>query len=75
MIRREPDPHDNRSKAVALTTAGKRLVEEILPEHWGNEGRLLAGLASEERAQLASLLERLAASLGDVPKARPRART
>jgi DNA-binding MarR family transcriptional regulator len=66
LIRREPDPHDKRSKAVAVTAQGKRLVEEILPEHWANEGRLLRDLSSDERADLAALLERLAVSLGDV---------
>jgi DNA-binding MarR family transcriptional regulator len=66
LVRREPDLHDKRSKAVALTPEGKRLVEDILPEHWGNENRLLGDLSGEERADLATLLERLAVSLGDV---------
>jgi len=70
LIRREPDPDDKRSKAVTLTPEGKRLVEEILPEHWSNEGHLLGDLTSKERAELASLLEKLAVSLGDVPDVR-----
>ncbi len=65
LIRREPDPHDGRSTAVALTREGKRLVEAILPEHVANEGRLLGGLSDEERTTLAALLEALAVSLGD----------
>jgi DNA-binding PadR family transcriptional regulator len=65
LIRREPDPSDGRSTAVALTGKGKHLVETILPEHVANELRLLGELSSKERNQLAGLLEALAVSLGD----------
>jgi DNA-binding MarR family transcriptional regulator len=65
LIRREPDPNDGRSKAVALTPQGKRLVEAILPEHVANEQRLLGELSGRERTELAGLLETLAVSLGD----------
>jgi DNA-binding MarR family transcriptional regulator len=65
LIRRAPDPNDGRSTTVALTPAGKRLVETILPGHTANERRLLDGLTARERAQLAALLERLAVTLDD----------
>jgi DNA-binding MarR family transcriptional regulator len=75
LIRRELDPNDRRSTAVALTREGKRLVETILPEHVANEQRLLSGLSTRERAELARLLEELAVSLGDAADARlPRRR-
>jgi DNA-binding MarR family transcriptional regulator len=75
LIRREPDPNDKRSTAVALTREGKRLVETILPEHVANEQRLLIGLSNPERAELARLLEDLALSLGDeAAPPRPRRR-
>ena len=73
LIRRERDPNDGRSTAVALTGSGKRLVEAVLPEHVANERRLLAALSGKERAQLAALLERLAVSLGDAADGRLRA--
>jgi DNA-binding MarR family transcriptional regulator len=72
LIRREPDPNDGRSTAVALTPEGKRLVEAILPDHVANEQRLLSELTSKERAELAGLLEALALSLGDEANARVR---
>jgi DNA-binding MarR family transcriptional regulator len=71
LIRREPHPDDGRSTAVTLTPAGKRLADEILPEHVENERRLLEELSAEERAELAGLLEALAVALGDVGDAGP----
>jgi DNA-binding MarR family transcriptional regulator len=65
LISREPDPNDGRSTAVSLTREGKRLVDEILPEHVANEQRLLSELSNKERVELARLLETLAVSLGD----------
>jgi DNA-binding MarR family transcriptional regulator len=72
LIRRQPDPNDGRSTVVSLTREGKRLVEAILPEHVANEQRLLSGLRSKERADLAALLQMLAISLGDDADARRR---
>jgi DNA-binding MarR family transcriptional regulator len=72
LIRREPDPTDRRSSAVSLTPEGKRLVEAILPEHVANEERLLSELSTEQRVELARLLETLAISLGDDASARRR---
>jgi DNA-binding MarR family transcriptional regulator len=74
LIRREPDPADRRSTAVALTPEGKRLVEAALAEHVANERRLLGELTSKDRAELARLLERLALCLGDEAEARPHRR-
>jgi DNA-binding MarR family transcriptional regulator len=72
LIRREPDPNDGRSTTVLLTREGKRLVEELLPEHVANEDRLLGELSSKERAEFARLLETLAVSLGDEADTRVR---
>ncbi len=65
LIRRGSDPNDGRSSLVLLTSAGKHLVEAILPEHIANERRLVGELSAKERLDLASLLEGLAVSLGD----------
>lgn len=67
LICREPDPDDRRSTIVALTGAGKRLVDAILPEHVANQRRLVSGLRKSEQAELARLLAALAVSLGDEP--------
>jgi DNA-binding MarR family transcriptional regulator len=74
LIARERDPADRRSTAVTLTRDGKRLVEQVLPEHLANEQRLLAGLSAKQRGELAGLLEALAVSFGDGDDARARRR-
>ena len=58
-IRRVPDASDGRSMLVALTPAGKRLIDRILGPHYENEDRLLSALSHEERDRLAGLLRRL----------------
>lgn len=58
-IHRIPDPEDGRSMLVALTPAGKQLIERVLRPHYDNGRRLLSALSSDEQAQLASLLRRL----------------
>jgi DNA-binding MarR family transcriptional regulator len=64
-IERIPDPKDGRSMLVALTPAGKRLIERVVRPHYENEHRLLAPLSPEERTQLADLLKRLLLELED----------
>src|SRR6059058_3975603 len=69
-IDRIPDPKDGRSMLVALTPAGKRLIERVVGPHYENEHRLLSPLSPEERRQLADLLRRLLLELEDhVPPA------
>lgn len=58
-IERVPDQEDGRSMLVALTKAGKRLIERVLRPHYENEQRLLSALDAGEQAQLANLLRRL----------------
>jgi DNA-binding MarR family transcriptional regulator len=58
LIRREPDPSDGRSTAVALTRDGKRLVDAILPEQVANERRLLGELNANQRANSRVCLRR-----------------
>jgi DNA-binding MarR family transcriptional regulator len=64
-IERIPDPKDGRSMLVALTPAGKRLIERVVGLHYENEHRLLSPLSPEERTQLADLLRRLLLELED----------
>jgi len=68
LISREPAAADRRSLPVALTAAGKDLIEAVLPEHLANEKRLLAGLDSTTQHDLARLLGELALALGDRPR-------
>jgi DNA-binding MarR family transcriptional regulator len=65
LITRKPAAADRRSLPVTLTAAGKNLVEAVMPDHLANEQRLLAGLDSTTRHDLARLLRLTALALGD----------
>jgi len=72
-IERIPDPEDGRSMLVALTPAGKRLIERVVGPHYENERLLLAALGRPEQEQLAGLLRRLLLEFEDhVPPAAAR---
>jgi DNA-binding MarR family transcriptional regulator len=63
LVARRVSEGDRRSRIVALTRAGRELMDRAVPEHLANEARLLAGLTERERTQLASLLGKLTVSL------------
>lgn len=63
LIRRSPDPSDGRGRTVELTREGVALMDAGMPRHVANEERVLAGLSSTERDQLAALLRTLVISL------------
>ena len=42
LVERRPDPKDRRGKLIALTDAGKRLIDETIGRHVANEERLLS---------------------------------
>ena len=54
---------DGRSRTIALTPAGRDLIDDLFPRHVDNERRLLAGLSASERDDLARLLEKWGRSL------------
>jgi DNA-binding MarR family transcriptional regulator len=59
LVERLPDPADRRGRLVGLTDKGRALVDAAVMDHLANEERLLSGLASDEREQLAALLRKL----------------
>jgi len=65
LIARKPDPADRRGVVIELTPAGRKVIEAAYPQHMANEDRLLAPLTKSERKQLAALLKKLLAGLGD----------
>jgi len=65
LVTRDLDPANRRAVRIALTPAGRRLVDTTVVEHVANERRLLAGLDEEAQEQLAALLKRLLVGLGD----------
>ena len=53
------DSTDGRRKLVALTEKGRSFLNEILPEHFKREARLMHNLAEEERSTLVRLLKKI----------------
>jgi len=56
LVARRRSATDGRGRVVALTRAGRRLIDRAFTEHMRNEQRLLAALTPDQAAQLESLL-------------------
>jgi DNA-binding MarR family transcriptional regulator len=56
LVTRRPSTSDGRGRVVALTDAGRKLIEQAFTEHMRNERRLLDQLAPEDAARLESIL-------------------
>src|ERR1700761_7373738 len=52
LIEPRPDPNDRRGKLIALTSAGKRMIDETLERHVANEQRILSALSLAEQERL-----------------------
>jgi DNA-binding MarR family transcriptional regulator len=63
LVERRPDPKDRRGKLIALTDAGRRLIDETIGRHVANEERLLSALTQAEQEMLNALLKKLIAGL------------
>jgi DNA-binding MarR family transcriptional regulator len=63
LIERRPDPNDRRGKLIALTAAGRRVIDETLTRHVANEERLMSVLTAAEQEKLNALLKKLIAGL------------
>ncbi|TFD71969.1 MarR family winged helix-turn-helix transcriptional regulator [Cryobacterium sp. Hb1] len=59
LVTRQANPGDGRGKLVALTDAGRDLIETALPNHLETELAITAALSDEEQTVLADLLQRL----------------
>ncbi|GAA4431602.1 MarR family transcriptional regulator [Actinokineospora soli] len=65
LVARTPSERDGRGVVVALTDAGRALLDETLPDHLATEHRLLSALSRGEQDDLAKTLKRLLESLDD----------
>jgi len=63
-VTRAPSDEDARGRVIALTDAGRALIDAAFTDHIANEQRLLTLFTAGERAQLAGLLARWAEELG-----------
>lgn len=57
VIRRLPNPEDARSMLVALTPAGRELIDKAVESHVENERQLLSGLSAAQCLQLDEALK------------------
>ncbi len=55
-IYRQPSQHDGRKSYIRLTTAGKQLLDDVLPEFWQACASLVDGLDEQERQLLHKLM-------------------
>jgi DNA-binding MarR family transcriptional regulator len=56
LVTRRRSVEDGRGRVVALTNAGRELIDRAFTEHMANERRLLADLTDDESTQLEKLL-------------------
>ncbi|MEV0233406.1 MarR family transcriptional regulator [Nonomuraea sp. NPDC050786] len=56
LVTRRRSANDGRGRLVALTRAGREVIDQAFTDHMANERRLLDGLSPEQAAQLESLL-------------------
>ncbi|MGN2637336.1 MarR family winged helix-turn-helix transcriptional regulator [Nocardia takedensis] len=63
LVRRAADAGDRRAIRVALTDAGRALIDDLVSEHTANEARLLAVLDPADRAALDRITRTLLTSL------------
>ncbi len=72
LVTRRASESDGRGRVVALTPAGKQLIDQAFTEHMRNERRLLDQLTPEQASQLEPLLTVwLARFEAPLPCARP----
>ncbi|WP_033920105.1 MarR family winged helix-turn-helix transcriptional regulator [Sphingomonas sp. 37zxx] len=62
LVDRLPNPGDQRSHILSLSTAGRALYEQVAPKAIEMEARLFEGFDAGERKLLRSMLERLEAA-------------
>ena len=63
LVERRSDPNDRRGKLIALTDAGKRVIDETIDRHVANEEGILSVLTPAEQKKLNALLRKLIAGL------------
>jgi DNA-binding MarR family transcriptional regulator len=63
LVKRQSDPADGRRVTVALTAAGKRLVDETFADFVERESHILGDMSAQDRVELGALLRQLSISI------------
>nr|WP_314263238.1 MarR family transcriptional regulator [uncultured Moellerella sp.] len=63
LVLRESNPADGRGFLISLTDKGLALIDRAIESHVKNQGRLVAGLTTEQQQQLNQLLSQFLTSL------------
>jgi DNA-binding MarR family transcriptional regulator len=71
LVTRRPATNDGRGRVVALTNAGKELIDQAFTEHMRNERRLLDHLTPEDAARLEPILAAWLACFEQPPPTEP----
>ena len=58
LIKKKPDPNDKRSCIISLTEEGKKIIEDILPDHIKNIKGIFDILTDEEKNTLKTILKK-----------------
>ena len=58
LIKKKPDPNDKRSCIISLTEEGKKIIENILPDHIKNIKGIFEILTDEEKNTLKTILKK-----------------
>lgn len=64
LVARTQNPEDRRSTIIALTVAGKALIEAVFPQHVATVVQEMTVLTAEEQSQLAALCRKLGLQIG-----------
>ena len=56
------NPSDRRSKLLSLSTTGKAIYHELIPQVLGVEKQLLAGISAQQQQQFVSTMARIRAN-------------
>ncbi len=67
LLRRNPNPNDQRSHLLSLTPSGRKVYEQVVPQALAVEARIFEGFSEPERQTLCDLLMR--AQMAAAPKA------
>lgn len=63
LVERRPDPKDRRGRQIALTEAGKRVIDDMIGRMVAMETAMLSVLTEAEQKRLNALLKKLLAGI------------